>query len=103
MQFTTRRTIGGRAWKSIKLASVDQEKALVLWGNTSLGLLLHWYKANKEHSGRGSIGIIPLKDLPVLDVTQLSSDQLAAAVKLFEDFATKDPSTRPIRIPFARS
>jgi len=40
MQFTPRRTIGGRAWVSVRLSSARQEKALVLWGNTSMGLLL---------------------------------------------------------------
>ena len=34
MQFTPRRTIGGRAWLSIRLASVEQEKALVAMGET---------------------------------------------------------------------
>jgi hypothetical protein len=37
MQFTPRKTIGGRAWLSIRLPSVEQEKALVLWANTSFG------------------------------------------------------------------
>ena len=54
MQFTPRRTIGGRAWLSIRLASVEQEKALVLWANTSLGMLLHWWHSNKQQSGRGA-------------------------------------------------
>ena len=53
MQFTPRRTIGGRAWLSIRLSSVEQEKALVLWANTSLGMLLHWWHSNKQQSGKG--------------------------------------------------
>ena len=84
MQFTPRRTIGGRAWISIQLASVEQEKALVLWANTSLGLLLHWYNANKQQSGRGSVGVLALQDIPILDVTALKPRQLAAAVQLFD-------------------
>jgi hypothetical protein len=84
MQFTPRRTIGGRAWISILLPTVRQEKALVLWANTSLGFLLHWYHANKQQSGRGSVGVLPLRTLPVLDVTALKPKQLAAAEKLFD-------------------
>src|ERR1039458_3844000 len=49
------RRIGGRAWTSVKLKSAKQEKALVEWGNTSMGLLLHWYHANKQQSGRGNV------------------------------------------------
>jgi hypothetical protein len=57
MQFTPRRAIGGRAWLSIRLSSVEQEKAVVLWANTTLGALLYWWHANKQQSGRGSIKI----------------------------------------------
>jgi hypothetical protein len=90
MQFTSRRTIGGRAWLSIKLASVEQEKALVLWGNTSLGLLLHWWHANKQQRGRGNIGKEALQSLPVLNVTALSASQLDAAVRLFDAMSAKE-------------
>ena len=84
MQFTPRETIGGRAWLSISLSSVDQEKALVVWANTSLGLLLHWWHANKQQSGRGSIGKSMLQTLPILDVTALEPELLAEAVQLFD-------------------
>ena len=84
IQFTPRRTIGGRAWLSIRLASVEQEKALVLWANTSLGMLLHWWHANKQQPGRGSIGKSALQSLPILDVTELSTPRLEAAVQLFD-------------------
>jgi hypothetical protein len=84
MQFTPRKTIGGRAWLSIRLSSVEQEKALVLWANTSLGMLLRWWHSNKPQSGRGSISKLMLQTLPVLDVTALSATQLKSAVQLFD-------------------
>jgi hypothetical protein len=90
MQFTTRRTIGGRAWISIRLSSAEQEKALVLWANTSLGLLLHWYHANKQQSGRGSVGVLPLQDFPILDVTALKPKQLREAARLFDVMSRMD-------------
>ncbi len=84
MQFTPRKTIGGHAWPSISLSSMDQEKALVLWGNTSLGLLLHWWHANRQQAGRGRIGKKMLHTLPILDVTALEPELLAEAVQLFD-------------------
>ncbi len=90
MQYTSRRTIGGRAWPSISLASDLEEKALVLWANTSFGLLMHWWHANKQQSGRGSIGKSALQSLPILDVRALTLRQLKAATTLFDDFSTKD-------------
>lgn len=90
MQFTRRKTIGGRAWISIRLASEDQEKALVAWANTTFGLLLHWYHANKQQSGRGNIGRTALAGLPVLDVTAIKPKQLKAAVRIFDDLSSED-------------
>lgn len=85
MQFTERKTIGGRAWISIKLPTADQEKVLVLWGNTTLGLLMYWWHASKQQAGRGSLAKSALQDLRVLDVTTLSDAQLAQAAALFDD------------------
>jgi hypothetical protein len=90
MQFTPRKTIGGRAWTSIGLSSMEHEKALVLWGNTSIGLLLHWWHANKQQSGRGNIGVTALESLPVLDINSLPKKQLKQAAKIFDDFAKRE-------------
>jgi len=72
MQFTNRRTIGGHAWPSISLNSPEQEKALTLWANSSLG------------------------SLPVLDVTTLSKEALSNAVAVFADM--KHRELRPINL-----
>lgn len=112
MQFTPRKTIGGRAWLSIQLSSVEQEKALVLWANTSLGLLLHWWHANKQQSGRGNVGKAALQTLPVLDVTALNSNQIAEADRIFNAISSrpllplheinKDPVRKQLDKEFAR-
>jgi len=94
MQFTPVKTIGGRAWPSIKLASIEQEKALVLWSNSSLGFLLRWWHANRQVAGRGSIGVSSLALLPVLDVTSLSKRALSNAVTIFDEL--KHQELRPI-------
>ena len=113
MQFTPRKTIGGRAWLSIKLSSGDQEKALVVWANTSLGLLLHWWHANKQQPGRGIIGKNVLHTLPILDVTALEPKVLAEAVKLFDAMSEQpllplhkldsDPVRKELDEAFARN
>ena len=85
MQFTERKTCGGPACLCLQLPSKEHEKALVLWGNTSMGLLLYWWHANKQQSGQGSIGKSALESLPVLHVSALDDDQLTEAVKLFDE------------------
>jgi hypothetical protein len=87
MQFTNRLTIGGRAWISIKLENLEHEKALTVWENSSLGMLLYWWHANKQQKGRGSIGKTALQKLKVLDVTALNTKNLNAAVAIFDDLS----------------
>jgi hypothetical protein len=94
MQFTPRKTIGGRAWLSIGLSSIEQEKALVLWANTSLGMLLRWWHSNRQQSGRGNIGKSTLQTLPVMDVTALRPKQLKAVVSIFDEL--KDEKLLPL-------
>ena len=85
MQYTPRETIGGRAWTSIKLATVEHEKALVLWANTILGMLMYWWHASKQQAGRGTITKANLQTQPILDVTTLSAEQLERAVQIFDE------------------
>ncbi len=85
MQFTPRKSIGGRAWISLNLSDEDKEKALVLWGNTTMGMLMYWWHASRQQARRGSIPKTTLATLPILDVTALSPDQLAKAASIFDD------------------
>ena len=85
MQFTSRKTIGGRAWLSIQLCSSDLEKGLVLWANTTLGLFMYWWHSSKQQPGRGSIPKVALQTLPILDITALSAKQLQHATQLFDE------------------
>jgi len=94
MQFTSGKAIGGHAWPSIKLLNAEQEKALVLWGNCTLGLLLHWWYVNKQQAGRGRSGVSALASMPVLDVTKLSEERLSKAVAIFDD--VKNQELRPV-------
>ena len=85
MQFTERKTIGGRAWISIQLPEAAHEKALVLWANTTLGLLMFWWHSSKQQPGRGILTKTTLQTLPILDVTALDDARLAAAARLFDE------------------
>lgn len=89
MQFTSRKTIGGRAWLSVRLSSIEREKTLVLWANTTLGFLLRWWQSNKQQAGRGSITKSALSSLLVLDISALSKTQLKAASSIFEDLKSQ--------------
>ena len=82
---TDRPCIRGRAWPSVVFENREHEYAFALWSNSTLGLLLHWWVANKTQSGRGTTTVTSVPQIPTLDVRALSDEQVASAKALFED------------------
>ena len=88
--FTYQRTIGGTAWPNVRF-EVDQfDHALIVWCNSTLGLLCWWWHANRQQDGRGRITIRSAESLPILDFRSLTTAQLATAQAIFDDFRNKD-------------
>ena len=81
---TERPCIGGRAWPSVILEQREREYAFALWCNSTLGLLLHWWVANKTQSGRGTTTVTGILNIPTLDVRTLTDEQVASAKAAFE-------------------
>lgn len=67
------------------LASPQQEKAMCVWLNSTLGIVSYWMVSNRTQNGRGRTTVTAIPDIPVLDVTKLSEAQLAAAAQIFDD------------------
>ena len=87
---TTRKSIGGRAWPNIIFAEGRFELVFALWANCTLGLLLFWWRASRQQSGRGVMTISEIESLPVLDLRALTDDQLIMAELIFEEFRGKE-------------
>lgn len=94
-QWTDRPAIGGTAWPSVLVHPHDksvpcdptrerlQALALLLWLNSTPGILLRWLWSNRQQKGRGRITREVVPSMPVLDVRALSSDQLSQSETLF--------------------
>lgn len=78
-------TLGGRAWPTISLHNPDHCHAFSLFCNSTLGLLLHWWTANKTQSGRGTLTVTTIADVPTLDLRSFSPDQHQRAKQVFDD------------------
>ena len=81
---TERPCIGGHAWPSVIFENPEHEYAFALWCNSTLGLLLHWWTANKTQSGRGRTTVTGIPNIPSLDTHALTSEQHAAAKSAFD-------------------
>ena len=87
---TERESIGGRAWPNVTFTDARFDCAFALWCNSTLGLLLYWWHANKQQPGRGITTIRAVESLPVLDFRTLSDAQLHTAHAIFGEFRELD-------------
>ena len=83
---TPTKTIGGRAWPNFIPAQNEWTVPLVLWSNTTLGLLAFWWIGSRQQQGRAILTITQLPRLTVLDPRHLSGEQIAQAEDIFEAF-----------------
>ena len=87
---TPAKAIGGRAWPNFIPEQDEWTLPLVLWSNTTLGLLAFWWVGTRQQQGRACLTITQLPRLTVLDPRSLSQEQLAQAESIFERFKEKE-------------
>ena len=87
---TSNPTIGGRGWPNFLCADEWWEKLLVLWANTTLGLIAFWWIGARQQQGRAILTISRLPDLVVLDPRDFSRAQLDLASSIFEEFRERE-------------
>ena len=89
MCLTPEKCLGGTAWPNILPADECHEIPLLLWCNSTLGLLMHWWKGTRQQAGRSRITITAIPGLPVLDPRTLTDSQVDHCRAMFEDFKDK--------------
>ena len=83
---TPTKAIGGRAWPNFILDQDEWILPLILWSNTTLGLLAFWWIGSRQQQGRATLTLTQLPRLTVLDPRHLSEGQIAQAEDIFEAF-----------------
>ena len=89
MCLTPEKCLGGRAWPNIVPGDERHEIPLLLWGNSTLGLILFWWKGTRQQMGRSSMTITAIPELPVFDPSTLTEGQLDHCCAIFDDFKDK--------------
>ena len=85
MAFTEQDAIGINRLSNLVLENPIWDYALMLWGNSTLGLLCYWLSCSKQQAGRGISSKASLESMPTLDVRQLSDEALANAEQIFNE------------------
>ena len=83
-------SIGGRAWPNFQCTDRRWEIPLVLWANTTLGLIAFWWIGTRQQEGRAVLTISKLPALTVLDAGSLTPPQIDMAQTIFREFEGLD-------------
>ena len=87
--FTEKPALGINTLPNVVLKKQVYDYVWTLWGNSTLGLLLHWAHSGKQQPGRGVSSKTALLQMPTLDVRCLSDEALANAERIFHDLKHK--------------
>ena len=83
--FTEKPAVGISSLPNVVLKKQVYDYVWTLWGNSTLGLLLHWAHSGKQQPGRGRGSRTSLLQMPTLDVRCLPDEVLANAECIFHD------------------
>ncbi len=81
--------IGGPAWPGFLPKDDAWEKPLLLWANTTLGLICFWWVGTRQQQGRARLTLSALPGLPALDPRALTARQIGQAEALFDSFRSR--------------
>ena len=82
--------LGGRAWPNVIPQDSVHEIPLLLWANSTLGLLLFWWMDSRQQAGRPILTISALPNLPVLDPRKLTDRRLDHCRAIFDDLKDRE-------------
>ncbi len=88
--YTEMASIGGRVWPNVIFTDERYDYAFSIWGNSTLGLLSHWWHSSRQQSSKAGMTIRSAESLPVLDFRALTDEQLHKAEAIFNEFRDKD-------------
>ena len=83
---TPRACLGGRAWPNVRLHEKSHDALVVLWANTTLGLLAFWWAGSRQQAGRAVLTVSTLRDLILVNPVLAGADTLNRARRVLHDF-----------------
>ncbi len=90
MCLTPEKCLGGSAWPNVKPHEPKHTIPLLLWCNSTLGLILFWWHGTRQQAGRSRLTITKLPDLPVLDPRTLTEGQVDHCRAIFDGLKDRE-------------
>ena len=88
--FTTEQAIASSSWHGFNCHDQSHEVPILLFSNTTIGLISHWWRASRQQFGRPILTITRLPDLVTIDPRDFSAEQFIKAEELFHKFKIQE-------------
>ena len=82
--------LGGSGWINLLCDDLRHEVPIVLWMNTTLGLISYWCAGTRSQRGRPRISVETLPEIAIYDVRHLTDAQFKKAARIFDEFSKRD-------------
>ena len=101
MCITPEETLGGTAWPNFLPHQGQWTWPLLLWANSTLGLMMFWWTGTRQQQGRARMTITRLPDMMTLDARRLSASQLQQCQTICDEFRNRSllPANEAYRDP----
>ena len=87
--YTSKPTLASRVFPSFEVPP-EHEKAMAVWGNSTLGMICFWAHAGKQQLGRGNASRQSMEHMAVLDMSKLRKPALKKLDKIFDKYCKKE-------------
>ena len=89
MCVTPEAALGERAWPNVLPHQEQWIWPLLLWANSTVGLMMYWWQGTRQQQGRSIFTISRLPELNVLDTRHLSESQLQQCRTICNEFRSR--------------
>ncbi len=86
---TNHDAMGGSSWTALLHNDIRVCKCFALWANSIFGMLIHWTRGQRTHSGRSRTQIGALSKMPCPRLNELGEDDLNYATKKFDELSPR--------------
>ena len=85
--FTPEKSVGGRSWPNFLTADDSTAKVILLWFNSTSGLMSYWWGGTRQQLGRTVVTISAIPSLIALDTQSFDKDMIEQTDHLFNKFS----------------
>lgn len=84
--YLNKKTLGSRVFPSF-LIPAQYEKALAVWGNSTLGIVTFWIHSARQQMAKGNATRTSMTRMPILDFSKLSESQIRKLNAAFDKYS----------------